>query len=154
MTEEVAPHPDAVALSREDRAHSLDALHVVESMAASPGPTRPEAWRDDLLAALLELGASLHEQFQDSRDPEGLLSEIVHEFPNLASSVAELMGRQTKLIETIDELSQRLADLSRPVDVESLRGQLAEITAELRELRAWETDIVYEAYAVDLGEVG
>jgi hypothetical protein len=42
-------------------------------------------------------------------------------------------------------------ELTHPVDVASVRSQIGEMTAEIRELRARETDIVYDAYAFDLG---
>ena len=55
------------------------------------------------------------------------------------------------LLEEVDDLSQSLADLTRPLNVAAVRGRIGEMTGELRELRAWETDLVYDAYSFDLG---
>lgn len=137
--------------SRSDRARSLQSLHAVEKHAGAPGPARPHEWRDDLLGVLDDLASSLHDQYERSASDEGLLSRVVEEAPHLQSSVDELRGREAALIEEIDDLRQTLADLTRTPDVEEIRTRIADMTAEVRELRAWETDIVYEAYAVDLG---
>lgn len=145
------PESGALAGSRRDRASSLDALHEVERLAAAPAPGRPEAWRDDLLGALEELGASIHEQRSASGAAGSLLSDLMSEAPRLASSVEELLEREQQVAERIDRLIRRLADLVRSVAVGEVREELAVITREIRELRAWETDLVYEAYAVDLG---
>ncbi len=137
--------------SRSDRARSLESLHAVEKHAGAPGPARPNEWRDDLLAVLEDLATSLHDQYERSSSDDGLLSRVVEEAPHLQSSVDELRKRQTSLIEEIDDLRRSLADLIRTPDVDVVRSRVADMTAEIRELRAWETDIVYDAYAVDLG---
>lgn len=151
MTGSQIPSPFGLSKSQHDGAQSLDSLHLVERMASAPGPKRPDAWRDDLLGALQELGADLHAQQQDSLGRRSLLSDIKIEAPHLVSSIDELLEREDRLADDIDELERTMADLSRPLDVERLRAELAELTRELRELRAWETDIVYEVYSVDLG---
>ena len=142
MTVPHIPSSSALSTSQQDRAQSLDALHLVERMAAAPGPSRPDAWRDDLLGTLQELGASLHEQQHDSMGPRSLLSDVNSEAPHLVSSIEELLEREDRLANDVDEMARNLADLSRPVDVEGVRTALADIARELRELRAWETDIV------------
>lgn len=137
--------------SRRDRARSLESLHAVEKHAGAAGPARPNEWRDDLLAVLDDLASSLHDQYERSSSEEGLLSRVLEEAPHLQSSVNELRKRQTSLVEEIDDLRRSLADLTRTPDVDVVRSRVANMTAEIRELRAWETDIVYDAYAVDLG---
>lgn len=140
-----------VATSREDRARSLDSLHQVERLAGAAGPTRPNEWRDDLLLAIDSLSSSLHDQYERSAGEEGLLARLVLEAPHLASSVTGLRNTQGDLVDDLDGLRQSLTDLSRTVDVAAIREKLTELTARIRELRAWETDIVYEAYGFDLG---
>lgn len=140
-----------IARSRGDRARSLESLHAVEKQAGAAGPARPNEWRDDLLAVLDDLASSLHDQYERSASAEGLLSRVVEEAPHLQSSVNELRKRQSSLVAEIDDLRRSLADLTRTPDVDAVRSRVADMTAEIRELRAWETDIVYDAYAVDLG---
>lgn len=140
-----------VALSRRDRARSLDMLHEVERQAGAAGPARPDEWRDDLLLSLDALASSLHDQFDRSSGEDGLLTRVVSDAAHLASSVEDLRRRQLELIAEIDDLRQSLSDLSRTIDVGDIRSRVRELTGEIRELRAWEVDIVYEAYSFDLG---
>lgn len=140
-----------VAVSRRDRARSLDSLHEVERRAGAAGPTRPNEWRDDLVLSLDALASNLHDQFDRSAGDDGLLARVVSDAPHLAASIQDLRRRQRKLIGEIDDLRQSLSDLSRTIDVGDIRSRLGELIAELRELRAWEVDVVYEAYSFDLG---
>lgn len=78
---------------------------------------------------------------------------MVEESPHLASSVSELRRRQAALADRIDVLRGDLSDHARDADVAEVRHEVAQIAAEIRELRAWEADVVYEAYSVDLGVV-
>ncbi|MGF1618393.1 MAG: hypothetical protein ACFCU2_11410 [Acidimicrobiia bacterium] len=73
------------------------------------------------------------------------------EAPCLASSVEEVLQREQAVAERIDALSRFLADFTRPVDVDGIREELAHIASEIRDIRAWETDLADEAYLVDLG---
>jgi hypothetical protein len=143
--------PTDVARSQGDRARSLDALHEVEQHAGAAGPNRPNEWRDDLLIALDDLLSSLHDQYAHSAAEDGLLSRVALDAPHLEPAVNELRERQAELMKELDGLRHSLADLTRPVDVATVRSRIGEMTAEIRELRAWETDIVYDAYAFDLG---
>lgn len=145
------PDVQALAGSRRDRAASLNALHEVERLASAPAPGRAEPWRDDLLGALEELGASIHEQRSASGAVGSLLSDVMAEAPWLIPGVEELLERERDVAERIDSMIRRLADLARSVPVEEIREELAGIAREIRDLRAWETDLVYEAYSVDLG---
>lgn len=151
MTEAKERQSTDVHQSRSDRARTLESLHSVERHAAAPGPGRANEWRDDLLAVLADLGSSLQDQYQRSSSEDGLLRRVVDEAPRLEPAVRDLHRRQSELIEEVDDLQQSLADLSHVPDVDVVRSRIAEMTAEIRELRAWETDIVYDAYAFDLG---
>ncbi len=142
---------EEVAASRGDRVRSLVALHRVERHAGAAGPSRPDEWRDDLLMALDDLVSSLHHQYARSSGEDGLLYRVAMEAPHLETAVDELRQSQARLIDEIDDLRQSLADLTRPFDVAAVRSRIGDMTTEIRELRAWETDIVYDAYAFDLG---
>lgn len=152
--EATASGRDALAASRSDRASSIDALRAAEEMASSAGPSRPDAWRDDVLGAIDELITSLQHQYRASLTEDSLLSQVADDSPHLAGSVQALRSRQTAAIEDLDALRAQLADYSRTPDIASMRSALARLTAEIREFRSWEADLVHEAYYVDVGVVG
>ena len=140
-----------VTRSREDRARSLGALHRVERLAGTAGPTRRNEWRDDLVIALDGLASSLYDQYERSAGDAGLLANLIIEAPNLAPSVKQLRQAQSELLVALDDLRQELSDLARTVDVADVRRRVGELTRRIRELRAWEVDLVYEALDLDLG---
>jgi len=144
-------HQSHVTLSKEDRARSLDSLHRVERLAGAAGRSRPNEWRDDLLIALDELASSLYDQFERSAGNDGLLASLIIDAPNLAPSVNQLRQAQSELLGSLDDLRQDLSDLARTVDVGEVRARVGELTRTIRELRAWEVDLVYEALDLDLG---
>lgn len=154
MTDSPSEQNRAVDTSRSDRARSLDSVHEVERRAGSAGPRRPDEWRHDLLLSLDDLADSLHEQYATSAEEDSLLSQVTREAPHLEPAVSGLRERQTALAERIDDLRRRLGDHARDIDVTTVRQEVAAIAAEMHELRAWEADVVYEAYSVDLGVGG
>lgn len=142
---------EEVALSRSDRARSLEALHALERCAGAAGPKRPAEWRDDVLLALDDLASTLHEQYSHSASETGLLAGVAADAPHLTPAIGEIRQRQSEVLDGIDKMRRRLSDLSRPFDVGEVRSRIGETTNQIRELRAWETDIVFDAYAFDLG---
>ena len=63
----------------------------------------------------------------------------------------DLRRRQLHLIGQIDDLRPSLSNLPRNIDVGDIRSHVGELTAEVRELRAREVDIVHQAHSFDLG---
>lgn len=144
-------HQRHVTQSRDDRARSLGSIHQVERLAGTAWLNRPGEWRDDLLIALDDLASSLYDQFRRSAGDDGLLAQLLIEAPNLAPSVNRLWPAQSELLAELDHLRQNLSDLARTADVEEVRRRVSELTRAIRELRAWEVDLVYEALDLDLG---
>jgi hypothetical protein len=140
-----------LSVSRTDRAKTLDSLHSVEAAAGAAGPPRPDEWRDDLLATLDYLAGCCHEEHLTSAGDDSLLGQVMLSAPHLAPAIKHLRERHLELDDRINLLRMELADNSRSIDVAATRSELTEIAAMMRELRSWETDIVYEAYSVDLG---
>ena len=90
----------------------------------------------------------------NSTPDEGLLAAIEHDEPRLRRRVAELRQRYRAVQEDVTALNRQLDTIKAPdkIDVTDIRQKLERIASELRYQRARETDLVYEAYAVDLGE--
>lgn len=135
--------------SRRDRSHSLDAIHRVEKIASSPGLR--ETWRAEIRESLEDLAGQLRNQYTTSAGDDSALGSILIEAPHLEPRVKMLRNRQKRLLERADELAGYLADSGRHVDVAGLRGEVRDLVDEIRALRAEESDLVYEAFFVDLG---
>ena len=141
--------PQRLTTKRADRARSLDALQHVERRAGAAGPGRTDVWLDDLRAAACELEVALtREQSEDTE----LFHDIERAEPRLRNRIVQLRRQYRSLTDAVREV-RRVLDDSEPdcADVADLRRNLDQLATELRYLRARETDLVYEAYTVDLG---
>ena len=144
----------AVVTSRAHRDRSLDALHVLELHAGSAAPGREHEWLAGIRAAITTLEYALGQQQGNAAPDESLLSTVEREAPRLHRHVQELRQRYRAIHDEISSLRQQLdaTEQTDTIDVSDIRQKLERLANELRYQRARETDIVYEAHAVDLGE--
>jgi hypothetical protein len=143
-----------VRVSQTDRDRSLDAIHLLELHAGSAGPGREQEWLASIHVALETLRAALNEQADNSLGADSLLSTIGTEQPHLCPKIEQLRRRYRAVSKQIDELNAELRAVAEPeaIDVADIRQTLDLIATELRYQRARESDLVYEAYSLDLGE--
>ena len=149
-----ANEPSNVNTSRTDRERSLDALHALELHAGSAAPGREHDWLNEVHNAITTLEFALTIQEGNSAPGEGLLSAIEHDAPRLQRRVTELRQRYRAIQAGVAALGKQLNTIqpADTIDITDIRQKLERIASELRYQRARETDLVYEAYAVDLGE--
>ena len=143
-----------LALSRADRERSLDALHLLELHAGSAAPGREHEWLAGVRTAISTLEHALGQQQGNAAPDESVLSNIERDEPRLQRRVRELRQRYQTIHDEVIALREQLdrTDKADTIDVTDIRQKLERLASELRYHRARETDIVYEAYAVDLGE--
>lgn len=142
----------AMAHSREQRFTTLRAVHDLEEALAAAAPGREAAWSERVLEALETLEAALQAQADAADRREGLYADIRQMAPRLEYRVAQLC-------EQFDSIRQSAASLRRqlrrtpqdPADFADTRHRLASLLTELRHYRARESDLIYEAYDVDIG---
>jgi hypothetical protein len=141
--------PEHLTTKRVDRARSLDALQHVERRAGAAGPGREDAWLDELRTSAYELEAALARERSDDAE---LFDDIERAQPRLHNRIVALRRQYHDLADGVRAIREVLDD-SEPavIDVADLRRSLDQLATELRYLRARETDLVYEAYTVDLG---
>jgi hypothetical protein len=153
-TTNTANEPSNVNTSRADRERSLDALHALEVHAGSAAPGREHDWLTDVQRAITVLEHALAIQEGNSTPDDGLLSAIEQDEPRLRHRVAELRQRYRAIQDDVTALSRQLDRITPTdmIDFTDIRQKLERIAGELRYQRARETDLVYEAYAVDIGE--
>jgi hypothetical protein len=146
--------PSRFETSKADRSRSLDAILLLELHAGSAAPGRQEEWLEGIKGALETLRTALSEQADNSLGVDSLLSTIGTEQPHLCHKIDQLRRRYQVVTEQIDALNMELCSVAEPeaVDFADLRQTLDLIATELRYQRARESDLVYEAYSLDLGE--
>ena len=142
----------AFATSRLDRDRTLRAVHGLEAalgMAAGGG-----YWLDQVTADLGALEMAMTEEQQELNRPDALLSLIAAEHPRrFGSRIRNLQEQYDDIIRQVGSLRSQLEDPEAgAADVGDLRYRTSSIVRALHHCRARQTDLVYEALSLDLGE--
>ena len=150
--ESKVPTPDQVLLEelRRQRADLRDAISALEKALAAPAPGRHDAWAERVQVALVELSADFREHIDITESPGGLYRGLLMTAPRLSNAVARLTREHALIATHVDDL---LARVSGPEvkEVDSVRDLGMALLGRLVRHRQRGSDLVYEAYAVDVG---
>jgi hypothetical protein len=119
----------------------------VESAIAAPASGREEPWRLDLASKLEGLADALDWHIAGTEGPDGLLTEILLSAPRLAHRLSKARADHVALRAAVDEARSAV---SASADASLLRDQVVELLAHLARHRQLGSDLVYEAYSVDI----
>jgi hypothetical protein len=146
------PLQQAAQDSRADRNASLDALHTVEAALAAPAPGRNERWLAEVLIAIDTLLDALNSQAATDSESTSLLSEIAIDQPRFVSRIERLRREHDDLRAALRSLRDQIAPVvGVDVDPADIRDRLASVARRLRQHRAREADLIYEAINLNLG---
>lgn len=135
----VSPHANQATLSRV-----IGALG--EALSA---PAVNHDWRESVSMQLHALRVAFDEHIALTEGPDGLYAELVTVAPRLARTVQRLAGEHSTLAAHMAVLQSFLD--SRELNIDQLRECGAELVRELKLHRQHGADLIYEAYATDLG---
>jgi hypothetical protein len=123
---------------------------ALEQAFAAPTPGQRGAWVQRVHVALVELFADFREHIDITEGPSGLYADLRTTAPRLSHAVARLTREHAQIRELIDDL---LARASGPDanDVDAVRDLGMALLGRLIRHRQHGSDLVYEAYAVDVG---
>ena len=149
MTGPTAPQPTTGSGSlAAARRHRAELLQVIQSFeAALAVPARDPRWRERVADRVAGLRHAVAEHVVVTEGPEGLYAELLEYAPRLARGVGSLVREHAALIDAIEALTQRVPG----GDIERLRGWASDLLRELARHRQRGADLVYEAYATDIG---
>jgi hypothetical protein len=168
---QMAPDPEAEARHlievRRRRAELLESITALELALAAPG--RQELWVERVSAALTELAGEFQDHVVLMEGPNGLNVRLIRQWPRLAHKVEGLTKEHAVLTGLIEEFSA-LVDQAQgsPERGESMQGSESpddpmpggwdevrergtHLLGALVRHRQRGADLVYEAYAVDIG---
>ena len=138
--------------ARDRRDASLRALHELEDALGAPTPGREQRWITSVVTALDELAAALDEQSTGHSEVDSLLSEIATDDPVMAPRIDLLRREHDDLRHSVASLRTQISPLPDPVvDTADVRERLASVARRLRQHRAREADLIYEAIDLNLG---
>jgi hemerythrin HHE cation binding domain-containing protein len=133
--------------ARRQRAELLQAIQGLEQGVAAPA--REPGWRERVAQQLARLRDRLTDHIVITEGPDGLYAALLADAPRLNRPVAGLTADHDRLLVRVDALARRLRQPDYPV--EAVRGGAGELLSQLSRHRQRGADLVYEAYATDIG---
>jgi hypothetical protein len=100
--------------------------------------------------AVAQLRAAFTEHVSMTEGESGLYAGLLEHAPRLARGVNELVDEHRTVISAFNALQHKLDD-SFDACVEEVRQQAAQLLREMWQHRQRGADLVYEAYATDIG---
>src|SRR5689334_15105040 len=128
--------------------HRVALIDMITSLRrALVTPPADPGWRERLADRLGVLRRSFAEHVQATEGRGGLYAEILDEAPRLAAGIRLLEREHAGLTHSIEIVHRRAASAAR----DELRCWSGELLAALLAHRQRGADLVYEAYATDIG---
>jgi hypothetical protein len=146
---------DAFERSRAHRRGVRTASLDLEEAIARPAGQDAGKWSSETAARCQTLTEAFRYHVEQSEGPDGLLPEIVATAPRLAHAVDQVKQEHQSLLVELDQL-YAAAGSGAPGDVEAVRRQALNLLQALAAHRQRGSDLIYEAYLVDVegGESG
>lgn len=144
------PAQDLLQALRRRRADLRGSMSALEQALAAPAPGRPGAWAQHVHAALVELAADFREHIDITEGPSGLYGGLLTTAPRLANTVDRLTREHAQIRDLVDDLLARAGGPDVD-DVDHLRDLGMELLGKLARHRQRGSDLVFEAYSVDIG---
>ncbi len=139
---------DSLEQARDRRAGLRSTIDGVERALARPAAGRIPSWSEDLDGQLELMSAALDQHVAVTEGKEGLLADIMEAAPRLSRRVEEAKKDHRQLRAQLDAIQASL-----PVDeagLEKLRDDVVQLLGALVRHRQVGSELVYEAYQVDI----
>jgi hypothetical protein len=147
LTALTAGRGDSLNAARRHRVELLDTIHAFERAIAVPSGD-PD-WRHHVAGGLGRLRLAFVQHITVTEGNEGLYAELLTAAPRLARAVTVLEREHAMVMRALEAFGRRLEDPA--IDVERFRGWASDLLRELSRHRQRGADLVYEAYATDIG---
>ena len=137
------------------RADLHNALVAVENAISSPAVGREADWAKDVLRQLEELARAIDEHVEITERPEGLYDEISTKAPHLATKIDRLREEHPVLRDRTQQLLTRLRTtaIGPAWPLDEARDDLQRLLGQIVRHRQLGSDLVWEAYNLDIGGI-
>jgi hypothetical protein len=140
---------DTTALEAAKR-HRAELLENVQRFGRALGePIGELGWRERVRDRLGLLRGAFRDHIVVTEGTEGLYGELLDHSPRLARRVHSLVREHAALMTAINVLGTRMAEPAHAP--EQIRGWGSDLVRSLHRHRQRGADLVYEAYAADIG---
>lgn len=138
---------------RMRRAELRESMSALEYALAAPSMSRTR-WAERVHVALVELSADFRTHVDLTEGPDGLYRELHTKAPRLSGPVARLAVEHVAITVQVEDLLARLDTSPVDHDMSRVRAQGTMLLGALVQHRQRGSDLVYEAYQVDIGGDG
>lgn len=151
--EQSATEPDQTLLDalRRRRAELRESMNAVEHALAGPAVGDRARWAERVHVALVELSADFREHIDVTEGKEGLYRDVLASAPRLSEAVRRLTREHVQIAAQVEDLLGRARSTRSVEDVERVRELGTTLLGTLVRHRQRGSDLVYEAYEVDVG---
>jgi hypothetical protein len=139
---------EALRLHRGELRESMGALERAMAAPAEAGRAR---WGQRVHVALVELSGDVREHIDITEGPDGLYRDVLKTSPPLSGAVARLVSEHGLIKSHLDDLMARLQTPDGAEDVDTVRDLGTALISVLLRHRQRGSDLVFEAYEVDIG---
>lgn len=146
-----APEPALIDALRRRRAELRESMSALEDALAGPAPRGQARWAERVHVALVELSADFREHVDVTEGPDGLYRDLLRDAPRLSQAVTRLTREHAQIKDLLEDLLERSQDPETGEDVDSLRDLGTTLLGMLVRHRQRGSDLVYEAYELDVG---
>ena len=136
---------------RRRRAELLESMSAVEHALAAPAPGRQAHWAERVHVALVELSADFGEHIDITEGPHGLYHELLTTAPRLSGAVARLTREHALIRDLLDNLLAHVGEPGSNSDLDDVRDRGTALLGRLVRHRQRGSDLIYEAYTVEIG---
>lgn len=138
---------------RAQRAELHDSVRALDDTLATP--LARAAWRERVRAALAELSSDLDVHIELTDGPGGLYERLSQASPRLSGPLGRLRAEHAPLRRAVQGFLAALeGGDGASADLPAFREEVTVLVGRLIRHRQTGTDLVYEAYDVDLGGSG
>jgi hypothetical protein len=153
MTSEPHPTPALEAAARRRR-ELREALVAFENALASPIRDRV-TWRAGVADALHALGHAFEDHVAETEASGGLYEEMSDIAPHLSAKAGRLREEHPAITAALAEASAAIeAPPADEADADATRDELQRLMGRIVRHRQHGADLVWEAYAIDIGSAG
>lgn len=151
--ESYSSQPDQAFLAelRRHRAELRESMSALEDALAAPAAADQARWAERVHVSLVELSGDFREHIDITEGPGGLYHDLLKTSPRLSGAVDGLTREHAMISSQVEHLLGQVTAPGRIEDVDSIRDLATALLGRLVRHRQRGSDLVYEAYELDIG---
>jgi uncharacterized membrane protein YccC len=153
MTASDHPFEDAFHGVRGRRERLRECMDDLEATIAAPTPGREKEWKRALAESLGQLRSAFDRHVTETESAGGFLDQVATDAPRLQHAVKRLRDDHVEVTAEIGRVIERVSSSADDEDATTeLRTASLELLGRLARHRHSGSDLIYEAYQVDIGD--